>query len=48
MVTHGRYINALDVKNKTKYATIGRLVAQDLFGNKPAVGALWGDGVPFA
>ena len=38
IVTHGRYINALDVKNKTKYATIGRLVAQDLFRNKPALG----------
>jgi putative ABC transport system permease protein len=38
MVTDGRYINERDVKEKTKYATIGRLVEKDLFGNKPALG----------
>ena len=38
MVTDGRYINERDVIEKTKYATIGRLVEKDLFGNKPALG----------
>lgn len=38
MVTNGRYINERDVIEKTKYATIGRLVEKDLFGNKPALG----------
>ena len=31
IVTNGRYINSNDVKNKEKYAVIGRLVVQDLF-----------------
>tara|TARA_B100000575_G_scaffold151063_3_gene120525 strand:- start:6332 stop:7567 length:1236 start_codon:yes stop_codon:yes gene_type:complete len=31
IVTGGRYINSKDVKNKEKYAVIGRLVVQDLF-----------------
>ncbi|MCC7332942.1 MAG: ABC transporter permease [Flavobacteriales bacterium] len=30
----GRFINELDIKNKTKYAVIGRLVEDDLFGNE--------------
>lgn len=34
----GRYINQEDIKNKTKYAVIGRLVEKDLFGNENAVG----------
>ena len=34
----GRYINEEDVKNKTKYAVIGRLVEKDLFGDKNAMG----------
>ena len=38
MVTDGRYINERDVIEKNKYATIGRLVEKDLFGNKPALG----------
>ena len=38
IVTSGRYINERDIKEKTKYATIGRLVEKDLFGNKPALG----------
>ena len=31
IVTNGRYINSNDLKNKEKYAVIGRLVVQDLF-----------------
>ena len=34
----GRYINDDDIKNKTKYATIGRLVEKDLFGYENALG----------
>ena len=34
----GRYLNEEDIKNKTKYAVIGRLVQQDLFGNQNALG----------
>ncbi|RAJ11224.1 ABC transporter permease [Arenibacter echinorum] len=34
----GRFINEQDIKNKTKYVVIGRLVEQDLFGNNNAVG----------
>ncbi|WP_289061539.1 ABC transporter permease [uncultured Zobellia sp.] len=34
----GRYLNDLDIKNKTKYAVIGRLVEQDLFGAKNSMG----------
>lgn len=34
----GRYLNSLDIKNKTKAAVIGRLVEQDLFGAKNAMG----------
>ncbi|MEX0315274.1 MAG: ABC transporter permease [Allomuricauda sp.] len=33
----GRYINESDIKDKTKYAVIGRLVEQDLFGTKNAI-----------
>ena len=33
----GRYINETDIENKTKYAVIGRLVEQDLFGTKNAI-----------
>ncbi|MDA8639769.1 ABC transporter permease [Flavobacteriaceae bacterium] len=38
IIMKGRYINEDDVKNKTKYAVIGRLVAQDLFGQEDAIG----------
>ena len=38
IITSGRYINEADVKNKTKFACIGRLVKKDLFGNKPVIG----------
>ncbi|MBU2947633.1 ABC transporter permease [Zobellia uliginosa] len=34
----GRYLNAQDIKNKTKYAVIGRLVEEDLFGAKNSMG----------
>jgi putative ABC transport system permease protein len=38
VIMKGRYVNEDDVKNKTKYAVIGRLVAQDLFGQEDATG----------
>lgn len=38
IIMKGRYLNELDIKNKTKNAVIGRLVEQDLFGAKNAVG----------
>lgn len=34
----GRYLNTLDIKNKTKNAIVGRLVEQDLFGTEDALG----------
>jgi len=34
----GRYLNKEDIKNKTKYAVIGRLVEEDLFGTSNAIG----------
>ena len=34
----GRYLNKEDIKNKTKYAVIGRLVEEDLFGISNAIG----------
>ncbi|PHQ61468.1 MAG: ABC transporter ATP-binding protein [Maribacter sp.] len=34
----GRYLNKADIKNKTKYAVIGRLVEQDLFGQNESIG----------
>ncbi len=34
----GRYLNSLDIKNKTKNAIVGRLVEQDLFGAESAMG----------
>ncbi|WP_339712253.1 ABC transporter permease [uncultured Kriegella sp.] len=38
IIMKGRYLNKLDIKNKTKNAVIGRLVEQDLFGAKNSVG----------
>jgi putative ABC transport system permease protein len=38
IIMKGRFINEEDVKNKTKYAVIGRLVEKDLFGNESALG----------
>ncbi len=34
----GRYLNEQDVRDKTKYAVIGRLVEQDLFKSKKSIG----------
>ncbi|GGW29598.1 ABC transporter permease [Arenibacter certesii] len=34
----GRYLNSEDIKNRTKYVVIGRLVEQDLFGTKNSIG----------
>jgi len=38
LVYKGRYINEADVNGKTKFATIGRLVEKDLFGDKSSIG----------
>lgn len=38
IIMKGRYLNTLDVKNKTKNAVIGRLVEQDLFLGKNGIG----------
>lgn len=38
IIMKGRYLNGLDIRNKTKRAVIGRLVEQDLFGSKNALG----------
>lgn len=39
IIMKGRFINEIDVINKTKYAVIGRLVEQDLFKNTSALGS---------
>jgi putative ABC transport system permease protein len=39
IIMEGRYINHLDIVNKTKNAIIGRLVAKDLFKNENPIGA---------
>ncbi len=39
IIMKGRFINEIDIINKTKYAVIGRLVEQDLFKNKSALGS---------
>ncbi|QLG44531.1 ABC transporter permease [Costertonia aggregata] len=38
IIMKGRYLNDLDIKNKTKYAVIGRLVEEDLFKDENAMG----------
>lgn len=38
IIMKGRYLNELDIANKTKNVVIGRLVEQDLFGAKNAIG----------
>ena len=37
IIMKGRFIDEEDIKNKTKYAVIGRLVEQDLFGHESAI-----------
>lgn len=37
IIDQGRYINERDLKEKSKVIVIGRLVKQDLFGEKPAL-----------
>ena len=38
IIDEGRYINQRDLKEKSKVSVIGRLVKEDLFGEKPALG----------
>ncbi len=38
IIMKGRYLNDLDIKERTKYAVIGRLVELDLFGPNNALG----------
>lgn len=38
IIMKGRYVNELDIKNKSKHAVIGRLVAQDLFKQEDPIG----------
>ena len=38
IVTEGRFLNKRDIKQKSKSIVIGRLIKQDLFGERPAVG----------
>lgn len=40
IIDEGRYVNELDIKSKSKVIVIGRLVKQDLFGEKPALGKM--------
>ena len=38
IVTNGRYLNDIDIKQKKKVAVIGRLVSRDLFGEEDPIG----------
>lgn len=38
LMTQGRYINQLDIRQASKVIVLGRLVKSDLFGAKPALG----------
>lgn len=38
VIMKGRYLNDLDIRDRTKYAVIGRLVELDLFGTNNAIG----------
>ncbi len=38
IVTEGRFIDDNDIRNRTRFVVIGRLVAQDLFKNEVALG----------
>jgi putative ABC transport system permease protein len=37
IIEEGRYLNNRDIKEKSKVIVIGRLIREDLFGNKPAL-----------
>jgi putative ABC transport system permease protein len=37
IIDDGRYLNDRDIKEKSKVLVIGRLIKEDLFGNKPAL-----------
>ena len=38
IINEGRYVNERDIKDKSKVIVIGRLIKEDLFGQKPALG----------
>jgi len=38
IIEEGRYLNERDLREKSKVIVIGRLIKQDLFGEKPAIG----------
>jgi putative ABC transport system permease protein len=38
IIMKGRFLNASDIKDRSKYAVIGRLVEEDIFGNENAIG----------
>jgi len=38
LIDEGRYLNNRDLKEKSKVIVIGRLIKEDLFGEKPAIG----------
>lgn len=38
IIDEGRYVNERDLKEKSKVIVIGRLIKEDLFGEKPALG----------
>ncbi|MCM4162712.1 MULTISPECIES: ABC transporter permease [unclassified Arenibacter] len=38
IIMKGRFLNKADIKNRTKYVVIGRLVEQDLFGTENSIG----------
>ena len=48
IITSGRYINELDMRDKRKVASIGRLVREGLFGEMDPVGEMISvNGIPF-
>jgi putative ABC transport system permease protein len=38
IIDEGRYVNERDIKEKSKVIVIGRLIKEDLFGERPALG----------
>lgn len=38
IIDEGRFLNETDIRNKAKVIVIGRLIKEDLFGEKPALG----------